>query len=183
LAARFCPAVCWRDMSINFSPEDGDSMFLRNVGMYRRVYTALQLTRTPTSSPPWEPQISQTELEVDVSHSIPVPLYLSFIILMAYSKAKLKSNDDKAYPCFRPLHHTNVYLYGPLFSFKQILIRLIKLNFCLLFCMVLKQGLSACGKNADWVWERGGEGTLGPKTGEVRGWRKLHNENLHNLYS
>jgi hypothetical protein len=24
----------------NFSPEDGDSMLLRNVGIYRRVYTA-----------------------------------------------------------------------------------------------------------------------------------------------
>jgi hypothetical protein len=32
-----------------FSPEDGDSMFLRNVGVYLQVHTALQTIR-PTST-------------------------------------------------------------------------------------------------------------------------------------
>jgi hypothetical protein len=36
----------------NFSPEDGDSMFLRNAGIYRRVYTAPNPRRTSSSSPP-----------------------------------------------------------------------------------------------------------------------------------
>jgi hypothetical protein len=30
----------------HFSPEDGDSMLLRNVGIYRRVYTAPKPRRT-----------------------------------------------------------------------------------------------------------------------------------------
>jgi hypothetical protein len=39
-------------------PEDGDGMFLRNVGIYVQVHTALQSKRpTMSSSPPWEPQI------------------------------------------------------------------------------------------------------------------------------
>jgi hypothetical protein len=46
---------------------------------------------------------------------------------MAYSKAKLKSNGDKATPCFRSLwignNQTNIYLYE--LSFKHILITLI----------------------------------------------------------
>jgi hypothetical protein len=38
-----------------FSPEDGDSIFLRNVGTYLQVHTALQPTRpTSTSLLPWE---------------------------------------------------------------------------------------------------------------------------------
>jgi hypothetical protein len=36
---------------LKFSPEDGDSMFLRNVGIYLQVYTASRL-RTSLSSPP-----------------------------------------------------------------------------------------------------------------------------------
>jgi hypothetical protein len=39
---------------------DGSSMFLRTVGIYRRVYTAPKPRRT-TSSPPWKPQISHVE--------------------------------------------------------------------------------------------------------------------------
>jgi hypothetical protein len=35
-----------------FSPEDGDSMFLRNAGIYLRVYTAKKLIRTSLSSSP-----------------------------------------------------------------------------------------------------------------------------------
>jgi hypothetical protein len=34
------------------SPEDGDSIFLRNVGIYRRVYTVPKLRRTASSSSP-----------------------------------------------------------------------------------------------------------------------------------
>jgi hypothetical protein len=41
-----------------FSPEDGESMFLRNVGIYRRVCTAPKPRRI-TSPPRWKPQISQ----------------------------------------------------------------------------------------------------------------------------
>jgi hypothetical protein len=41
-----------------FRAEDGDSMFLRNVGFYRQVYTAPK-PRITSSSPPWKPQISQ----------------------------------------------------------------------------------------------------------------------------
>jgi hypothetical protein len=33
-----------------FSPEDGDSLFLRNAGIYRRVYTAPKPRRTVLSS-------------------------------------------------------------------------------------------------------------------------------------
>jgi hypothetical protein len=32
----------------------GDSMFLRNVGIYRRVYTTSKPRRTLSSSPPWK---------------------------------------------------------------------------------------------------------------------------------
>jgi hypothetical protein len=42
-----------------FSPEDRDSMLLRNVGIYRRVYTAPKPRITSSSSPPWKTQISQ----------------------------------------------------------------------------------------------------------------------------
>jgi hypothetical protein len=34
----------------HFSPEDGVSMFLRNVGIYRRAYTAPKPKRTTSSS-------------------------------------------------------------------------------------------------------------------------------------
>jgi hypothetical protein len=45
----------------SFSPEDGDSMFLRD-GIYLRVHTALQpRTTSSLSSPPWEPQILYTQ--------------------------------------------------------------------------------------------------------------------------
>jgi hypothetical protein len=40
--------VCIFRVSI-VSPEDGDSMFLRNVGIYLRVYTAPQPTVTTSS--------------------------------------------------------------------------------------------------------------------------------------
>jgi hypothetical protein len=41
-------------------PEDGDSMFFRNVGIYRRVYKALKPRRIISSSkPPWKPEISR----------------------------------------------------------------------------------------------------------------------------
>jgi hypothetical protein len=48
----------------HLSPEDGDGIFLRNVGIYRRVYTAPRPRRTASSSsssssPPSEPQTSQ----------------------------------------------------------------------------------------------------------------------------
>jgi hypothetical protein len=35
--------------SVHFSPEDGDRMFLRNVGIYRRVHTAPKPRRTTSS--------------------------------------------------------------------------------------------------------------------------------------
>jgi hypothetical protein len=38
--------------------EDGDSMFLRNGGVYLKVHTALQPRRSSTSSPTWEPQVN-----------------------------------------------------------------------------------------------------------------------------
>jgi hypothetical protein len=41
-----------------FSPEDGGSIFLRNVGIYRRVYMAPKPRRTSSSSLPWKPQVS-----------------------------------------------------------------------------------------------------------------------------
>jgi hypothetical protein len=41
----------------SFCPEDGGSMFLRNVGIYPQVYTALQPKRPTSTSPsPWERQ-------------------------------------------------------------------------------------------------------------------------------
>jgi hypothetical protein len=48
-----------------FRAEDGDIMFLRNVGIYLRVHTASQQPRRPTSSlsPPLESQISHTSRE------------------------------------------------------------------------------------------------------------------------
>jgi hypothetical protein len=45
----------------HFGPEDGDSMFLRNVCIYLRTYIAPN-PRTSSSSPPWEPPISQNWL-------------------------------------------------------------------------------------------------------------------------
>jgi hypothetical protein len=37
---------------------------------------------------------------------------------------------------------------------------------------------------SEGVWEQGGEKIFGTKSGEViGGWRKLYNEELHNLYS
>jgi hypothetical protein len=44
-------APCRHTVSI-FSPEDGDSIFLRNVGIYRRVYTAPKPRRIASSSSP-----------------------------------------------------------------------------------------------------------------------------------
>jgi hypothetical protein len=41
----------------HFSPEDGGSMFLQNVGIYLRVYTASQPRRTSSSSAPLDPQV------------------------------------------------------------------------------------------------------------------------------
>jgi hypothetical protein len=65
---------CWESLSLpflqpcinpstsqhrHFSPEDGGIVFLRNVGIYRRGYTAPKPRRTSSSSsPPWKPQIS-----------------------------------------------------------------------------------------------------------------------------
>jgi hypothetical protein len=45
----------------HFSPEDGDIMLLRNVGIYLRVHTASRTT--PLSSSPWEPQITHTYIK------------------------------------------------------------------------------------------------------------------------
>jgi hypothetical protein len=43
-----------------FRAEDEESRFLRNIAIYRRVLTASHFRRiTLSSSPPWEPQISQ----------------------------------------------------------------------------------------------------------------------------
>jgi hypothetical protein len=44
-----------------FSQEDGDSMFLRSVGIYQRVYTASHARTTLSSSLPWKRQISHVE--------------------------------------------------------------------------------------------------------------------------
>jgi hypothetical protein len=52
---RFGETYC---LHLQFRPEDGDNMILRNFGIYRRVYTAPKPRRT-SSSPPWKPQISQ----------------------------------------------------------------------------------------------------------------------------
>jgi hypothetical protein len=41
------------------SPEDGDSIFLRNADINQRFYTAPKRRRKTSSSAPWEPQISQ----------------------------------------------------------------------------------------------------------------------------
>jgi hypothetical protein len=41
----------------HFSPEDGDSTFLRYVGIYQRVYTAPKHRISSSSSLPREPQI------------------------------------------------------------------------------------------------------------------------------
>jgi hypothetical protein len=46
------------DFGAIFSPEDGDGIFIRNVEIYRRVYTAPKTrTSSSSSSPPWTPQI------------------------------------------------------------------------------------------------------------------------------
>jgi hypothetical protein len=47
-----------------FSPEVGDSMFLRNVGICLRVYIAPKLRRTSSSSPPRKPQISHSAYNI-----------------------------------------------------------------------------------------------------------------------
>jgi hypothetical protein len=47
-------------LQLYLSPEDGDGKLLRNVSIYLRIYTVSKpRRRTLTSSPPWEPQISQ----------------------------------------------------------------------------------------------------------------------------
>jgi hypothetical protein len=61
LTILFCWVVTpWGDSYVHtdvsiFSPEDGDSMFFRNVGIYLRVHKASQ---PRTFSLPWEPQIT-----------------------------------------------------------------------------------------------------------------------------
>jgi hypothetical protein len=45
------------DVSI-IRAEDGDSMFLLEVGIYLQVHTALQPRTTSTCSPPPDPQVS-----------------------------------------------------------------------------------------------------------------------------
>jgi hypothetical protein len=53
---RCCSSGLWRCVLVGI-PEDGGNMFLRNVGIYLRVYTASQSIRTTSSfSPPWEGQ-------------------------------------------------------------------------------------------------------------------------------
>jgi hypothetical protein len=47
-----------------FSPEDGDSMFLRNVAIYLRVYTA-SLLRTPSSLRSCTPQWSRCSFQAE----------------------------------------------------------------------------------------------------------------------
>jgi hypothetical protein len=51
----------------SWNPEDGDSMFLRNVGIYLRVHTVSQPRTTSSSSPPWELQISYISENVKTS--------------------------------------------------------------------------------------------------------------------
>jgi hypothetical protein len=50
------------EMMMFSKPEDGDSMFLRSVGIYRRVDTTPKPRTSSSSSSfsrPWKPQISQ----------------------------------------------------------------------------------------------------------------------------
>jgi hypothetical protein len=61
----------WSDrLYIVLSSQRG-TIFLRNVGIYLKVNTALQPRRpTPISSPPWEPQISQVIFFLDLGKII-----------------------------------------------------------------------------------------------------------------
>jgi hypothetical protein len=50
-------------IAVNFTlPEDGDSMFLQNTGIYLQVHMALQPWRTSPTSSPWEPCILHSKL-------------------------------------------------------------------------------------------------------------------------
>jgi hypothetical protein len=69
----------------------------------------------------------------------------------------------------------------PISSLKIGILKHKKLQFYLLLCMAVKLGLSHYEKKTDW-------GCLsrifGPKLEEVEGgWRRLHNEELHDLYT
>jgi hypothetical protein len=52
LCAEF-PPVC-DSWGFHVSPEDGDSMFLRNAGIYRRVYMAPKPKKSSSSAPTWK---------------------------------------------------------------------------------------------------------------------------------
>jgi cupin superfamily acireductone dioxygenase involved in methionine salvage len=50
-------------IAVNFAlPEDGDSMFLQNTGIYLQVHMALQPWRTSPTSSPWERWILHSKL-------------------------------------------------------------------------------------------------------------------------
>jgi hypothetical protein len=69
----------------HFSPEDGNSMFLWNVGIYWRVYTVPQPRRTSSSSSsslPWRPQISQLGLASKIQFAAICLPCLSAAIMM-----------------------------------------------------------------------------------------------------
>jgi hypothetical protein len=72
----------------NFSSEDGESMFLQNVGIYLRVSTATKPRASSSSSPPWEPQIAHVSSllwhlsQVGSSTSLNVPSSDSVLLIV-----------------------------------------------------------------------------------------------------
>jgi len=84
--------------------------------------------------------------------------------------------------------HKDQIKFSSVYSFSRLLSKNLKLETYtnLNLHVVCVWYLSLRGKNTDWrdVWKQKSERIFGPKREEVTwGWGKLHNEELHNLYS
>jgi hypothetical protein len=75
-----------------FSPEDGERMFLRNVGIYLWVYTAPG-PRTSSSSLPWKPQVSHSVHVININ--VTSVLSLTQLIRFQFFVAGFLTNWDE----------------------------------------------------------------------------------------
>jgi len=97
-----------------------------------------------------------------------------------YFKYETQKIDVPAIIRYRTFCLAGCYLKLQTLRYKE-------LQFCLLFCMGVKFGHSHWGRNVGCGCFRTGRvlrRILGPKKGKVIGeWRKLHNDELNDLYS
>jgi hypothetical protein len=77
-----------------FTPEDGDSMFLRNAGIYLQVHTALQPRRpTRTSSSQWGSQNSYCGLLIYINNSLQTESLISGATILLYKMIQITREE------------------------------------------------------------------------------------------